>query len=72
MRERVKIFSFVSGHGETIVQPRLEEHINDWLSKTQARLLFVSQSESEHASSSHHITVCVWHVPQEGLEPPRQ
>jgi hypothetical protein len=32
MREQVKIFTFVSGHGETVVEPKHEDHINQWLS----------------------------------------
>jgi hypothetical protein len=63
MHERLKIFSFLSGHGETIVQPPHESHINEWLSRTQGKLLSVSQSESEHAGTGHHVTVCIWYLP---------
>jgi hypothetical protein len=66
MRERVKMFTFVSGHGETVVQPPHEEHINQWLSAARGRLVQVSQSESERPGVGHHVTVCVWYQPEEG------
>jgi len=47
MKERVKVFSFVSGHGETVVEPPNEDHINQWLSAAKGRVVHVSQSESE-------------------------
>jgi hypothetical protein len=25
----------------------------------------ITQSESEHAGAGHHVTVCVWYVPDE-------
>lgn len=62
MRERIKIFTFVSGHGETVIQPAHEGHINDWLADVKGRLVQVSQSESERPSG-HHVTLCVWYVP---------
>ena len=65
MQERVKVFTFVSGHGQTIVEPPHEDHINQWLSAVKGRLVHVSQSESERAGAGHHITVCVWYVPDE-------
>ena len=34
MQQRVKIFTFVSGHGETVVEPPNEEHVNQWLAAT--------------------------------------
>ena len=30
MSEQVKAFTFVSGHGETMVEPKHEDHINQW------------------------------------------
>jgi hypothetical protein len=69
MQERVKIFTFVSGHGETVVEPPHEDHINQWLSTVRGRLVRVSQSESERAGAGHHITVCVWYVPEEPTGP---
>jgi hypothetical protein len=65
MQERIKIFTFVSGHGETVVQPGHEEHINRWLADTEATLVDMTQSESEHHGVGHHVTVCVWYVPHE-------
>jgi hypothetical protein len=64
MQERVKIFTFVSGHGETVVEPPHEEHINQWLESMHGRLVCISQSESERAGAGHHITLCVWYVPE--------
>ena len=65
MQERVKMFTFVSGHGETIVEPRHEDHINQWLASVEGELLQVSQSESERSGAGHHVTVCLWYVPGE-------
>lgn len=63
MQERLKVFTFVTGHGETVVGPLQEEHINQWLANTPGRLLHVTQSESERPGVGHHITVCAWYVP---------
>jgi hypothetical protein len=65
MKEQVKVFTFLSGHGETVVQPPHEDHINQWLATARGRLVHVSQSESEHSGTGHHITVCVWFLPEE-------
>ena len=64
MNERVKIFTFVSGHGETVLEPPLEAHINQWLSSNKGRLVRVTQSESERVGAGHHMTICVWYVPE--------
>jgi hypothetical protein len=64
MQERVKVFTFVSGHGETLVQPPHEEHINQWLATVPGKLVRVTQSESEHPGSGHHVTICLWYVPE--------
>jgi hypothetical protein len=63
MQERVKIFTFVSGHGETVLEPRHEDHINQWLETSMGRLVRVTQSESERPNG-HHVTVCLWYVPE--------
>jgi hypothetical protein len=63
MQEQVKVFTFVSGHGETMVEPRHEDHINQWLSTTKGRLVNISQSESDRAGAGHHVTVCIWYIP---------
>jgi hypothetical protein len=66
MRERVKVFTCVTGHGTTIIESPLEDHINQWLTSINGRVLRVSQSESERTGSGHHITVCVWYEPEQG------
>lgn len=63
MRERIKIFTFVSGHGETLVDPPHEERINQWLDSVQGEIVSVSQSESEQRNGGQHVTVCVWYLP---------
>jgi hypothetical protein len=65
MQERVKVFTFVSGHGETLVDPPHEERINQWLSSTNGQVLDITQSESPRAGVGHHVTLCVWYVPGE-------
>jgi hypothetical protein len=68
MRERVKIFNFVSGHGETLVDPPQEDHINQWLAAAKGHVVDVSQSESDRGGAGHHVTVCIWYIP----EPPTE
>jgi hypothetical protein len=65
MLERCKVFTFISGHGETVIGPPHEEDINQWLSTTKGRLVSISQSESEHPGKGQHLTICVWYVPEE-------
>ncbi|MBO0698376.1 MAG: hypothetical protein J2P46_08285 [Zavarzinella sp.] len=62
MRERVKILTFVSGHGEALVRPVSEDHINECLGTADGRVR-VTQSESERPGQGHHLTVCVWYEP---------
>ena len=64
MNERVKVFTFVSGHGETVIEPRHEDHINQWLASVKAKLVNVSQSESSRSGVGYHVTVCIWYVPE--------
>jgi hypothetical protein len=64
MRERVKVFTFVSGHGETVVEPPHEDHINQWLASVHGRVISISQSESERAGKGHHVTLSVLYVPE--------
>jgi hypothetical protein len=65
MQERVKVFTFVSGHGETMVEPAHEDHINEWLAGTHGRLVRVTQSESERPKvGGHHVTICLWYIPE--------
>jgi hypothetical protein len=70
MRERMKMFTYVSGHGATLIEPPVEDTINGWLASVHGRLLHVSQSESERTGVGHHVTVCVWYVPEEPAQQP--
>jgi hypothetical protein len=70
MNERVKMFTFVSGHGATLLDPALEDTINRWLANNPGELVQVSQSESERAGVGCHVTVCLWYVPQEPAATP--
>ncbi len=63
MNVRVKIFTFVSGHGETVVGSNHEEAINRWLETIDGEILSVNQSESERSGVGHHVTLTVWYVP---------
>ena len=65
MQERVKVFTFISGHGETIVEPAHEDRINQWLSSVKGRLVRVSQSEQRAWGAGHHVTICIWYIPEE-------
>jgi hypothetical protein len=64
MQERVKVFTYASGTGSTLIEITLEDHINEWLASVGGKLLHVSQSESERDGTAH-ITVCVWYLPSE-------
>lgn len=64
MNERVKVFTYASGTGSTLIEPTLEDHVNEWLEQTKAKLLFVTQSESERQGTAH-ITLCVWYLPED-------
>ena len=59
MQERIKVFTFVSGHGETVLGSAQEDHINQWLASVDARLVRVAQSESERPGVGHHVTISV-------------
>jgi hypothetical protein len=65
MRERVKLFTYISGHGATLVEPPLEDHMNQWLASVPGKLVRVSQSESERPGVGQHLTVCLWYIPEE-------
>ena len=65
MKQRVKLFSHVTGKGGTLIESPLEDHINEWLSQAGGDIVRVSQSESEQNGVSH-ITICVWYVPNSG------
>jgi hypothetical protein len=64
MNERVKVFTFVTGHGTTLLEPPIEDQINQWLATANGQLVEITQSESERAGAGHHVTVCVWYVPE--------
>jgi hypothetical protein len=64
MNEQVKVFTFVSGHGTTLIDPPIEDHINQWLSATPGRIQRTTQSESERTGVGHHVTVIIWYVPE--------
>lgn len=68
MQERVKVFTFVSGHGETLVEPPHEDHINQWLAQVNGRISHISQSESERTGMGQHVTICVWYLPDKALK----
>jgi hypothetical protein len=63
MIERVKVFTHLTGHGTTVIDPPLEDNINQWLEAAHGRLVRISQSESERPGVGHHVTICVWYVP---------
>jgi hypothetical protein len=65
MIERVKVFTFVSGHGETLVDPPHEDRINQWLATINGQILEITQSESPRSDGGHHVTACVWYVPED-------
>jgi len=64
MRERVKVFTFISGTGATVIETALEDHLNEWLAAVDGEVFEVTQSESERDGAGHHVTVCVWYVPR--------
>ena len=65
MKERVKVFTYTSGTGSTVIQTSLEDHINEWLAGVRGRIVRITQSESERPKAGPHVTVCVWYVPDE-------
>ena len=64
MKTHVKLFTFVSGHGEPLIEPPVEDHINQWLAAAKGKIVHVSQSESQHTGGGHHVTVGIWFVPE--------
>jgi hypothetical protein len=65
MRERVKVFTFVSGHGTSLLEPPIEDHINQWLAATDGEMVDLGQSESERPGVGHHVTVTLWYRPSD-------
>ncbi len=68
MKTRVKMFTYVSSEGSTLIEPELEDHINDWLAKTNGTLVSMTQSESQRSNQTQHTTVCVWYIPEASSE----
>jgi hypothetical protein len=64
----VKVFTYVSGTGATVVETALEDHINEWLESVEGQLLNVTQSENERHGTAH-VTVCVWYLPESARRP---
>jgi hypothetical protein len=64
MQARVKVFTYISGTGATVIESRLEDDINGWLAQSGGRIVDISQSESQRPSGGHHVTVCVWYEPE--------
>ena len=69
MHCQVKIFTYSSGTGSTVIENPLEDRINEWLRSAKRQILFVSQSESERSHTAH-TTVSIWYVPLEHEEHP--
>ena len=65
MRERVKVFTYISGTGSTLIGTVLEDQLNRWLGECDGQITKVTQSESERHNVGQHVTVCVWYVPRE-------
>ena len=61
MQERVKVFTYISGTGSTVIETSLEDNINRWLESVDGEVLNVSQSESVRPNAGQHVTVCVWY-----------
>jgi hypothetical protein len=64
MQERLKVFTHLSGHGTTVLEPPIEDLINQWLANTPGKLVRVTQSESERPGVGHHVTICLWYIPE--------
>ena len=69
MKERVKVFTYTSGTGATVIQTSLEDHLNEWLASVNGQIVHITQSESERPKAGPHVTVCVWYVPVDGPAP---
>ncbi len=62
MKERVKVFTYSSGTGATVIESKLEDQINEFLAKTGGTFVRATQSESERQAVAH-VTVCIWYLP---------
>ncbi len=65
MKERMKMFTHVSGEGSTVSDTELENTINEWLESVDGKIASITQTESQRSTKGQHITVCVWYRPGE-------
>lgn len=70
MCERVRVFTYISGTGSTVIETTLEDQINRWLESVDGEIVKVTQSESERPKVGHHITVCIWYRPKSTAKQP--
>lgn len=63
MNMRVKVFTYASRTGSTLIESDLEDHINEWLAQAEGEIVHMAQSESERQGSAH-VTITVWYVPK--------
>lgn len=63
MHERVKVFTYISGTGATVIESPFEDQLNRWLESVDGEIVKITQSESERHNSGHHVTLCVWYRP---------
>jgi len=63
MQERVKVFTYISGTGSTVIGSALEDQLNRWMETTEGEIVTIVQSESERHNVGQHVTVCVWYIP---------
>ncbi len=69
MKERVRVFTDITGTAPTAIEPHLEDEINDWLAATAGRFLRATQSECRGEKASH-LTVSIWYLPDDAGEAP--
>jgi len=62
MNCQLKMFTYSSGTGSTVIENTLEDRINQWLRQEKGRILFVTQSECERSHTAH-TTVGIWYEP---------
>ena len=63
MRARLKVFTYISGTGSTVIETTLEDRVNEWLAEPDGELLEITQSESVRKDGGHHVTVGIWYQP---------
>ena len=68
MRERVKVFTYVSGTGSTVVETRWKTTSTSGLQASKERC---SPSASPRANGRvrRTLTVCVWYLPESASRP---